>query len=98
MTCVASLTIAYVMHALLVNMCAYYHEKFLTLIYSSKQFCGMIMENVGKHSFAYSYSVADKCLINCYDVHMKTMFGSHLPPVVCWRGHVLFALFVFVCA
>jgi hypothetical protein len=33
----------------------------------------------------------------CYDVHIKTMFGSYLPPFVCRRAHVLFALFVFVC-
>ena len=26
------------------------------------------------------------------------MFGSSLPPVVCRRAHVLFTLFVFVCA
>ena len=25
----------------------------------------------------------------------KTMFVSYLPPVVCWRAHVLFTLFVF---
>jgi hypothetical protein len=24
------------------------------------------------------------------------MFGSSLPPVICWRAHVLFTLFVFV--
>ena len=53
--CVPNLPFAYVMHTLLVSMFAYYHEKFLTLIYFSKQFCGMIMENVWKHSFAYSY-------------------------------------------
>ena len=28
----------------------------------------------------------------------KTMFGSSLPPIVCRRAHVLFTLFVFVCA
>jgi hypothetical protein len=33
----------------------------------------------------------------CYDVHIKTMFGSYLPPFVCRKAHVLFALFVFVC-
>ena len=33
-----------------------------------------------------------------YDVRIKTMFGSSLPPVVCKRVHVLFTLFVFVCA
>ena len=32
------------------------------------------------------------------DVRIKTMFGSSLPPVVCRRDHVLFMLFVFVCA
>jgi hypothetical protein len=32
-----------------------------------------------------------------YDFRMKTMFGSFLPPVVCMRAHVLFALFVFAC-
>ena len=35
------------------------------------------------------------CLINCYDVHIKTMFGFYLPPVVCRRAHVLSTLFVF---
>ena len=29
--------------------------------------------------------------------HKKTIFGSYLPPVVCRRVHVLFALFVLVC-
>ena len=33
-----------------------------------------------------------------YDFHIKTMFGSSLPPVVCRRAHVLFTLFVFTCA
>jgi hypothetical protein len=33
-----------------------------------------------------------------YDIHMKTMFGSSLPPVVCSRARVLFTLFVFGCA
>jgi hypothetical protein len=33
-----------------------------------------------------------------YDFHVKTMFGSSLPSVVCRRAHVLFMLFVFVCA
>jgi hypothetical protein len=33
----------------------------------------------------------------CYDFHLKMMFGSSLPPVVCRRAHVLFMLFVFVC-
>ena len=33
-----------------------------------------------------------------YDFHMKTMFGSSLPPVVCRRAHALFTLFVFACA
>ena len=32
-----------------------------------------------------------------YDFRMKTMFGSFLPPVVCMRAHVLFALLVFAC-
>ena len=37
---------------------------------------------------------------NCdfrYDFRMKTMFGSHLSPVVCRRVHVLFTLFVVAC-
>jgi len=29
-----------------------------------------------------------------YDFHIKTMFCSSLPPVVCGRDHVLFTLFV----
>jgi hypothetical protein len=32
-----------------------------------------------------------------YHFSLKTMFSSSLPPVVCRREHVLFALFVFVC-
>ena len=32
-----------------------------------------------------------------YDLRIKTMFGSSLPPVVCRKGHALFTLFVFVC-
>jgi hypothetical protein len=32
-----------------------------------------------------------------YDFHIKTIFGSSLPPFVCRRAHVLFTLFVFVC-
>ena len=36
------------------------------------------------------------CYDVCYDFHIKTMFGSSLPPVVCRRAHVLFTLFVFV--
>ena len=30
-----------------------------------------------------------------YNVHIKTMFGSSLPPAVCRRARVLFTLFVF---
>jgi len=33
-----------------------------------------------------------------YDFRTRTMFGLSLPPVVCRRGHVLFTLYVFVCA
>jgi hypothetical protein len=35
-----------------------------------------------------------------FDFRIKTMFGSFLPQVVCRtrRAHVLFTLFVFVCA
>ena len=40
--------------------------------------------------------------ISCCDVRynfrIKTMFGSSLSPVVCRSAHVLFTLFVFVCA
>ena len=31
-----------------------------------------------------------------FDILMKTMFSSSVPPVVCRRAHVLFTLFVFV--
>ena len=31
-----------------------------------------------------------------YDVRIKTMFGSSLPPVVCRRAHVLFTISAFV--
>ena len=41
--------------------------------------------------YARSYGI-------CYDFRIKTMFGSSLPPVVFRRAHVLFTLFVFVCA
>ena len=41
-------------------------------------------------------------LVLCYDVRydfrIKTMFDSSLPPVACRRDHVLFTLFVFICA
>jgi len=30
-----------------------------------------------------------------YDVRIKTMFGSSLPPVICKRAHVLFTLFAY---
>jgi hypothetical protein len=33
-----------------------------------------------------------------YDYRIKMMSGSSFPPVVCRRAHVLFALFMFVCA
>ena len=36
------------------------------------------------------------CCHVCYDFHIKTMFSSSLPPLVCSRVHVLFTLFVFV--
>jgi hypothetical protein len=32
----------------------------------------------------------------CYGVHINTMFGSSLPPVVGRRAHILFTLFVLV--
>ena len=40
-----------------------------------------------------------KVLVPCcdagYDFHIKTMFGSSFPPVVCRGAHVLFMLFVY---
>ena len=33
-----------------------------------------------------------------YDIRIKTMFGSYLPPVVCRRAHDSFTLFVFAYA
>ena len=33
-----------------------------------------------------------------YDFRIETMFGSSLPPVVCRMSHLLFTLFVIVCA
>jgi hypothetical protein len=33
-----------------------------------------------------------------YESRIKTMLSSFLPPVVCRRAHVVFTLFVFVCA
>ena len=35
------------------------------------------------------------CYDICYDFHIKKMFGSFLPPVICRRAHVLFMLFVY---
>ena len=32
-----------------------------------------------------------------YDFHIKTIFCSSLPPVICRNAHVLFTLFVFLC-
>ena len=46
----------------------------------------------------YVFIVLVPCCDVRYDVRIKTMFGSSLPPVVCRRSHVLFMLFVFVCA
>jgi len=55
------------------------------------------MENVWKYSFAYSYYVANN--VPCpFDVHIQTMIVPYLPPFVCRRAHVLYTLFVFVCA
>ena len=36
--------------------------------------------------------------IHGYELRMKMMFGSSLPPVVCWMAHALFTFFVFACA
>jgi hypothetical protein len=38
------------------------------------------------------------CCYVLYDFSIKTLLGSSLPPVVCRRAHVLFTLFLFVCA
>ena len=38
----------------------------------------------------------DLCCDVRYDLHMKTMFSSSLPPSVCRKASVLFTLFVFV--
>ena len=32
-----------------------------------------------------------------YDFRIKTMFGSSVPQVVCWRAHVLYKLCMFLC-
>jgi len=70
----------------------------------------MVITNVGKQSFAYSDSVANNVPDQLLTVHLKTMFGSYLPPSVLFilsvHGFVgqlfsflcfmLFALFVFV--
>ena len=37
------------------------------------------------------------CCDVLYDFHIKTMFCSSLPPVVCRRDHVLFTLCVLAC-
>ena len=57
----------------------------------------MIMANVGNTRSRILTPLLIMCLSNCYDVHIKTRFGSYLPPVVCRRRHALFTLFVFVC-
>ena len=52
--------------------------------------------------FVFSYYVSLRSVFPCcdvfYDFHIKKVFGSSLPPVVCRRSHVLFMLFVFACA
>ena len=45
-----------------------------------------------------SYKLCVPCCDVRYDFRIKTMFGSSLPTVGCRMVHVLFKLFVFVCA
>ena len=47
---------------------------------------------------SYYVSLHSRRLVPCCDVHIKTMFGSSLSPIVCNRVHVIFILFVFVCS
>jgi hypothetical protein len=37
------------------------------------------------------------CCDVSYDFHIKTIFGSSLPPVVCRRVHILFTLCMLAC-
>ena len=53
---------------------------------SSFQFCVL-----------YIFTLWIPCCDVRYDFHIKTMFGSSLPLVVCRRSHILFTLFVFAC-
>ena len=43
------------------------------------------------------YVSLHSCCDGRYDFHIKMIFVSSLPPVVCWRVHVLLTLFVFAC-
>ena len=57
--------------------------------------CYFLFDGVQRHFQQYfSYIV----VVNFYyDLRIKPLFGSSLPPVVCRGVHVLFTLFVFVC-
>ena len=58
--------------------------------------CYFLFDGVQRHFQQYfSYIV----VVNFYyDLRIKLLFGSSLPPIVCRRAHVLFTLFVFVFA
>ena len=45
----------------------------------------------------YQIGVCNDILSLPYNIRIKTMFGSSVPPIVCRRAHVLFTLFMFVC-
>jgi hypothetical protein len=74
-------------------------QELLTLHeFSRGFFCGICVA-----PFALVFCVALLCVfmlwVRCcdvrYDFHIKTMFGSSLPPFVCSSARVLFTLFVF---
>ena len=57
---------------------------FLTLIYASKQFLECIWKMLEALLLRFIM-----CCSNCYDLHIYTMFGFYLLPVVCKGVHVL---------
>ena len=62
-------------------------------------FSGLSFFWIATSVFCNDYLISshnDIMLYGRYDILIKTMFGSSLPPVVCRMMHVLFTLFVFV--
>ena len=67
------------------------------LVYYTKWAFLFQLHNVNKQLFLMRWWCLFCCEF-CYDFHIKTMFVSSLPPVVCRRAHVLFTLCLFACS